>query len=164
MRKINNCVLFFAGATSTSFKNFFPKTKEELLTFQNIKGTDFVSRIKGALDIISLNQNNLEDKSYIIRRAIVLRSALEEYARDILDDNNKARISDALIDAFLYASSYKNEARSLMNIVMTSNIYDNYYSISSIPDVRQLALHIDAENFYSLIDSNLKRRFGQNDK
>ena len=164
MRKINNCVLFFAEATSTSFKNFFPKTKEELLTFQNIKGTDFVSRIKGALDIISLNQNNLEDKSYIIRRAIVLRSALEEYARDILDDNNKARISDALIDAFLYASSYKNEARSLMNIVMTSNIYDNYYSISSIPDVRQLALHIDAENFYSLIDSNLKRRFGQNDK
>ncbi|MDO5649862.1 MAG: ATP-binding protein [Gallicola sp.] len=161
MKKINNCVLFFAGATSTSFKNFFPKTKEELLTFQNIKGTDFVSRIKGALDIISLNQVNLEDKSYIIRRAIVLRSALEEYAGDIIDENDRARISDALIDAFLYASSYKNEARSLMNIVMTSNIYDNYYSISSIPDVRQLALHIDAENFYSLIDSNLKKRFGQ---
>lgn len=164
MNKINNCVLFFAGATSNSFRNFFPKTKDELAVFQNIKGTDFVSRIKGALDIISLNQVNLEDKSYIIRRAIVLRSALEEYAGDIIDENNKARISDALIDAFLYASSYKNEARSLMNIVMTSNIYDNYYSISSIPDVRQLALHIDAENFYSLIDSNLKKRFGNSEK
>ena len=44
--------------------------------FQAIKGPDFVSRLKGILDIKGPNPTCVTDKKHIIRRAMLLRSLI----------------------------------------------------------------------------------------
>lgn len=69
---IPGAVFVFAGATASSFSEFLPQAPEDVHRFQAIKGPDFVSRLKGILDIKGPNPTCVTDKKHIIRRAMLL--------------------------------------------------------------------------------------------
>ena len=67
----------FAGGTAHTFKEFSVRSdSEEYAAFVKVKGPDFVSRLKGILNVRSLNRTDVSDRSYIIRRAMVLRTQI----------------------------------------------------------------------------------------
>src|SRR5262249_421643 len=106
-------IFIFAGGTSHNFKMFNrQRVGQEEAEFRDAKGPDFVSRLQGFIDIKGPNpmQHDLgehdaaersvseqqsaasaprSDVAHLIRRAILLRSALERYQPKVIDPTSK---------------------------------------------------------------------------
>lgn len=149
---LGKCILVFAGGTATSFEDFsqpmYAENADERQNFKNIKGPDFVSRLKGTINILGPNQKNKDDKNYILRRALLLRSLCE---RKFLVKNGKASISPSVINAMLLVPEYKHGARSMEAILDMSRIDSGILEPASLPFRSQLSLHVDADIFMRLI-------------
>ena len=98
MHPIGKSIFVFAGSTYNSFKEFFDfcsylnkqsKSYTETDPSRKIsnKCPDFLSRLRGYVNILGLNRANEEDETHIIRRAIQLRSLIEASAPKIIKDN-----------------------------------------------------------------------------
>ena len=130
---------------------------EKVLKFKNIKGPDFVSRLRGTINVLGPNPKNEDDKNYILRRALLLRSLCER--KKELEYNNElekfkadtAPVSPNIIRAMLHVPEYKHGVRSMEAILDMSNITDNYWNPSDLPSPSQLSLHVDADAFMNLI-------------
>lgn len=111
---IPGAVFVFAGATASSFSEFLPQAPEDVHRFQAIKGPDFVSRLKGILDIKGPNPTCVTDKKHIIRRAMLLRSLILKNVKGICHpDTGRVDISRGLLCALLRVSEYRHGARSI---------------------------------------------------
>ena len=102
-KKINKAVFVFAGGTAHSFNDFLPGDDEERIAeFQRVKGPDFVSRLKGILNIRGLNPDCKTDRSHIIRRAMLLRQQIIRRIPSVYDEETgKVNISNGLLSALL---------------------------------------------------------------
>ncbi|MFA9422364.1 MAG: Ryanodine receptor Ryr, partial [Sedimentibacter sp.] len=74
---IGKAIFVFAGGTSSSFNEFcLGNSKDELeikqftKKFKDAKGPDFVSRLRGYVNILEPNQTSETDQLYILRRAM----------------------------------------------------------------------------------------------
>jgi hypothetical protein len=97
----------FAGGTAKTFDEFQSKVAEN--AGRHAKGPDFISRLRGYLNIKGINKNageNSVSDLLALRRAIVLRSILDRKAKQIFDERNIARIDHGLIKAFLRVDGY----------------------------------------------------------
>lgn len=142
-------VFVFAGATASSFHEFLPHEKDEELTFAMVKGPDFVSRLKGILDIKGTNPSCPTDRKYMVRRALLLRNMLIKQAPEIYNkETGHIEISRGLLSALLRVSEYRHGARSIEFILGMSRLTGiTRYSPSCLPMPEQLDIHLDMKDF-----------------
>lgn len=156
LHPIGKAIFVFAGGTSSTFNQFCGVdidneveygqfTKE----FQLTKGPDFVSRLRGYVNILGPNQTNKEwDQLFIIRRAMLLRSLLERKTPQLINESGVAQIDSGLMRALLKVARYKHEARSMEAIMEMSTLSNaKKWEQSHLPSKEQLKLHVDEEEF-----------------
>jgi hypothetical protein len=128
---VGRSVFFFAGGTRARFSEFDQGEGTE--AFRARKGPDFVSRLSGYIDIKGINPPEVKkageisdhgDTSYIIRRALLLRRAMEKKFPQIIDPESKEMaISTSVVRAFLLANKFLHGGRSLDSIVAMSHLH-----------------------------------------
>ena len=155
--EIGPAIFVFAGGVYTSFERFDPTTdstfdnlreldeyKHRLKGFVEQKGPDFISRLRGRINVLEINDAQGRVKHFI-RRAMQLRGLLAKNGR--VDNNGQARINDAIVYALLTVDRYRHGVRSMQAIVeMCAPIYDRI-EIASLPPRAQLNMHVDADEF-----------------
>ena len=153
---IGKAIFVFAGGTSSTFKEFCGEDVEDenekkqfLLGFKGAKGPDFVSRLRGYVNILGPNQTDEKwDQLFIIRRAMLLRSLLERKVDHLINDNGEAQIDDGVLRALLKIRRYKHESRSMEAILEMSMLTNaKKWEQSYLPSKEQLKLHVDEEQF-----------------
>lgn len=146
---IHGAVFVFAGATASCFNDFLPSSEEEEAQFRKVKGTDFVSRLKGILNVKGPNPMSVTDRSHIIRRAMLLRSQIIRKVPSIYDEKGGLiNMSRSLLAVLLTVSEYRHGARSLEFILDMSRLSKVHrFTPSCLPVDEQLDLHLDVEDF-----------------
>ncbi len=147
--EVSGAVLVFAGATASSFNQFIPHTPEEQDAFRLVKGTDFVSRLKGILNVKGPNPASATDRCAIIRRGMLLREQIFQRFPGIRGEDGKTvSVSRCLISAMLRVSEYRHGTRSMELILGMSCLSGvRRFTPSLLPMEEQLNLHLDAEDF-----------------
>jgi hypothetical protein len=155
---IGHSIFVFAGGTSHHMEGFGRElTPDER---RAAKVPDFVSRLKGYVNVLGPNPSQAADGAgfdpyYIIRRAILLRSILWRYAPHMFhekDGRQTLHIDHGVLRAFLTISDYKHGVRSMESIVAMSQLSGRAsYERSSLPAEAQLELHVDGQEFLALV-------------
>jgi hypothetical protein len=173
---LGKAIFIFAGGTSHSFEHFKrERSGQEEQEFRDMKGPDFVSRLHGYIDIkgpnpIKRDSSELassdrsmseqhskdpdprNDVAHLIRRAVLLRSLLERFQPNVIDERSKEpRLSPGLIGAFLRVKKYVHGARSLEEVVRASTLNDGHLGPKGLPAKPLLQLHVSPD-FMSLIE------------
>lgn len=155
LHSIGKAIFVFAGGTSNTIQTFCgeeiaddQEQKHFLLEFKLAKGPDFLSRLRGYVNILGPNQTNpITDQLFIIRRAMLLRSLLEKKVPHLLT-NKEAQIDNGVLRALLKIPRYKHESRSMEAILDMSLLAKaKKWEQSYLPSKEQLKLHVDEEAF-----------------
>lgn len=148
---IGRCIFVFVGGTSHNMEEFSSHNKENRL----LKLPDFISRLKGYLNILGPNPIEEGEQYFILRRAIVLRSMLERNAPSIfhtIAGKKTAQIDLGVLRALLKTSTYKHGVRSMESILAMSTLSGKTaFERSSLPPEEQLKLHVEARDFLALV-------------
>ena len=163
---LGKCVFIFAGGTSYTFEGFVPpaRANSALQNFKVKKGPDFVSRLRGYLNVLGPNRRQTfnpdsgdcgeysvdeNDQCFPLRRAMLIRGMLK------LKGSEKLDIDDGLLSALLKVDTYKHGARSLETIIsLTRAGQSKNMSRSHLPPPEQLGLHTDYNTFMSFVDQD----------
>lgn len=147
---IGRAIFVFAGGTAHSIETF--EKQEEL---KEAKGPDFLSRLKGYLNVLGPNPQNADKKGdpfYIVRRALLLRSIFERETPQLLNEKKLLQIDTGILRAFLQIDEYLHGARSMEAFVAMSRLGNaTHFSRSYLPPEKQLRLHVDPTKFTELI-------------
>jgi hypothetical protein len=152
---IGRCIFVFAGGTSHRMDLFGADMSED--DKRAIKLPDFISRLKGFLNVLGPNpiEGTDPDPYYVMRRALILRSIFERNTPQILlrqGGKKVVQIDPGLLRAFLLTSQYKHGVRSMESLVSMSTLSgENAYERSSLPPEEQLNLHVIAPEFLALM-------------
>ena len=152
---IGRAIFVFAGGTSTSMAEFSARGAEA--GFKLAKGPDFVSRLKGFINVLGPNPINRreEDPYFIIRRAILLRSSLKRNVPQLFEKRGGKEllnIDHGVLRALLLISQYKHGARSIESLFAMSQLTgSSSFKRSCLPSEAQLDLHVDGKRFLSLV-------------
>ena len=145
---IGRAIFVFAGGTSARMEDFVAAVHDDVGRLA--KGPDFVSRLKGFVDILGPNAQGPGDEFHVVRRAILLRSMLERDARHLVDGGRVA-IDPGVLRAFLGTREFRHGARSMEAIVAMSRIAGRAsFERSGLPPESQLDMHVDARDFLAL--------------
>lgn len=153
---IGKAIFVFAGGTSSTFKQFCGEEitdsdeyKQFIKDFQSTKGPDFISRLRGYVNILGPNQTDKEwDQLFLIRRAMLLRSMLERKTPHLINDRGEAQIDNGIVRAMLKVDRYKHETRSMEAIMEMSTLNSaKKWEQAHLPSKEQLNLHVDKEEF-----------------
>ena len=152
LHPIGKAIFVFAGGTSSKLAEFAGNRSTE---FRLAKGPDFVSRLKGHVDIVGPDPRGGDpdaDPHFRIRRAILLRSMLLRDRPGIVSDG-RLQIDPGVLRAFLEIPSYRHGARSMETIVAMSTLHGmSRYERSTLPAADQLDAHVDARAFLELVE------------
>jgi RyR domain len=143
IHRLGRTIFVFAGGTSSSYQAFAHQTESRA----NLKGPDFTSRLRGFLNIRGIDPSNseisdemkpsdeLKDSTYLIRRAILLRSLLEGGYTGLLNSaTGQANVSPGVVGALLYGGGYRHGARSLEAILAMSDLRKaTFFSVAQLP-------------------------------
>jgi hypothetical protein len=152
---IGRAVFVFAGGTSARMEDFGRGLDSK--TYRSSKVPDFISRLKGFVNILGPNSRGdaESDPYYIIRRAIILRSIMQQNASHLFEKQDgikKLNIDRGVLHAFLKISEYKHGIRSMESIGTMSQLTGKKsFERSSLPAEAQLDLHVDGQEFLSLV-------------
>lgn len=172
---IGKSIFVFAGGTCSSMEQFEVKAQVAV----SEKGPDFLSRIKGFLNVMGPNpvlsyaaaqkdcltrddetaqfiEAKNADPEFIIRRAILLNSLLQIGYRELFS-GGKLRIDDGVLNAFLLVPKYKHGSRSMQTVFKISQLFGKgKFNRSDLPPQSQMDLHVDGELFYDLLSQHPK--------
>jgi hypothetical protein len=98
-----------------------PPDNRRRKAFSAAKGPDFVSRLRGHVDVLGPDPMNESDRMYPIRRAILLRALLERRAPRLLR-GERANIDEGVLSALLTVPRYRHGARSIEAILAMSAV------------------------------------------
>jgi len=141
---LGKCIIVFAGGTAVDFETFANPPDKSL--FKNIKGPDFVSRLRGTINIVGPNPKSTNDQNHILRRALLLRSLIKRDRRI-----KNTQVSPSIIRAMLQIPEFKHGVRSMEAILDMSRIQGGVWKPASLPFHSQLALHVDGDAFLRLV-------------
>src|ERR1700733_43568 len=141
---VGRAIFLFTGGTKSTFTEFYTDRKTES-TFRAAKGPDFVSRLRGYMNIPRFSSDRDPDQPALFRRAIILRSIVERKLRRIIDEATG-------VNAFLRTRNYEHEVRSMEAIVEMSKITSGAFRKSSLPTPEQLSLHVDPKEFLGYLE------------
>jgi hypothetical protein len=155
---VGKAIFVFAGGTSHNMRAFgegLPEAEQRAA-----KLPDFISRLKGFLDILGPNPlDGVDDPYFIIRRAIVLRVLFEIHVPQIItsrEGGGRARIDPGILRAFLETSRYKHGVRSMETLLTMSTLAGAAsYDRSCLPPEDQLNLHVDGTDFLARVQQLL---------
>jgi hypothetical protein len=163
---IGTAMFVFAGGNSERMNDFESNATKE------VKGPDFVSRLKGYVDVPGLDHEEKAGRKYqsdvLLRRGLLLRSILVRSAAHLVQeiekpkegkDNNsvgldvafrqgkqRINVDSGILKAFLQVGTYKYGARSMESIVKMSTLSGkSMFDRSSLPAEAQLKLHVDSD-------------------
>lgn len=146
---LGKCILVFAGGTSSNFETFaspmYDKDEAIRQSFKNIKGPDFLSRLRGTINVLGPNKKDEDDVNFILRRALLLRSIITRKLK--IGADGKLPVSDNILHAMLHVPEFKHGARSMEAILDMSRIENDFWSADTLPFSSQLSLHLDADEF-----------------
>ncbi len=179
IHNIGKSIFVFAGGTCSCMEEFEDIARDAV----SDKGPDFLSRIKGFINIMGPNpmlgytdrkKANLKpgdeaaelilarnaDPEFIIRRAILINSLLYLSFKQLFK-NNMLQIDDGVLNAFLLVPRFKHGTRSMETIFKTSQLYgkDKYHR-SDLPPESQMNLHVDGQQFYELLSQEPRKYEG----
>ena len=140
----------FAGGTCATFAEFSTgDTPED----RRAKKSDFISRLRGYMDVLGPNPTGVHDAGVKLRRALLLRALLQQSAPQLFREG-RLSIDEGVLTAFLRIAAFRHGARSMEAIVDMSALGGKAaYERASLPAPRQLALHVDAEAFLDLVNA-----------
>jgi hypothetical protein len=151
--RVGRAIFVFAGGTSGTFEEFATGGSLSNVDRKAAKLTDFISRLKGHLNISDINppqrrggrrESGRETTLRRIRRAMILRSLLEQHARHIMQsesDKKTARIDNQVVDAFMEVPRYRHGVRSMETVIRMSRWIDGQFLPASLPSADQLDMH-----------------------
>jgi hypothetical protein len=163
MHPIGKAIFVFAGGTARTLQEFsgehlkdnpdkYSRYKEK---FKSAKGPDFLSRLRGYVNILGPNPvEGKTDNFYVIRRAMLLRSMLKLTGarKYVFDSRGRARIDDGVLRAFLKIPRFEHGARSMEAIIQMSMLKGRKsFEQAALPPAEQLNLHVNAEEFNRLV-------------
>lgn len=140
-------IFVFAGGINHTFSEFNERTRSH--EFCDAKGPDFISRLRGILNIKGMDMPDGDriEHIYMIRRAVFLRDQLE--AR--LGKSTYPLIDSRMIAAFLRIPRFKHGVRSMEAILQMSALEPGKpFSPCHLPPRSQLDMHVDAREFLTL--------------
>jgi len=140
---LGKCILVFAGGTATSFDEFSTAKPDEMKAFKDQKAPDFVSRVKASINIAGPNPRSSDDKNYILRRALLLRSFCERFGISYIDDN--------VLRAMLLVPQFKHGARSMETIIKMSKIGGGKWTPAGLPVGEQMKIHVSDRKFTDIL-------------
>jgi hypothetical protein len=150
---IGKAIFVFAGGTSQRYQDFGKSENEdERKAFKKLKVPDFISRLKGFLNVLGPNPIHSEgrDPFYVLRRAILLRSMLNDVPG--IMKSKAPQIDSGVLNAFLTTREYRHGARSMESIIAASRLSGkNKFERSSLPPEDQLELHVEARDFIARV-------------
>jgi hypothetical protein len=111
--KLKRAVYVFAGGTASTMEEFTSRQGE--LEFRRAKGPDFISRLRGSLDVRGPNEN-----PRMWRRALILRHELAERVKR--HGSGKFCLDRQLLEAFLRAGRYRHGARSIAALIELADL------------------------------------------
>jgi hypothetical protein len=142
-------IFIFAGGTAASLAEFNPKKDDpQHEKFKKAKGPDFVSRLRGHIDVKGPNpETGAAGYAHIIRRAILLRKLLEGNASQLIHPETKHLAMDAgIVRAFLTVEECTHGARSLESVVTMSNLARApFYGLAELPTRDLLDMHVSTD-------------------
>jgi hypothetical protein len=166
MHPIGKAILVFAGGLSDTFARFSRSALDENLTeierqqelrkFREAKGPDFVSRLRGYVNVRGPNPDPAKpgDRSYLLRRAMIARSLFERNWSALRDpsDPHRLSISEAVVRALIGVPEYKHGVRSLEAVLDMSTLEGKTtFDPAALPALEQLEQHVDAQAFARLV-------------
>lgn len=146
---IGRAVFVFAGGTCETIRGFWPDDDKERAKLKAAKVPDFISRLRGSLDVAGINPpgarsdstTEVTDVHLQVRRAIILHQNLKRITS--ISEGDAIRVDDAVVRAFLRAPFYEYGARSLEAIVRMSSLSGaRIFTASCLPNAAQLGLHV----------------------
>jgi hypothetical protein len=167
---VGRAIFVFAGGTSYRYQDFKTECERDSVVSTDLsanakgttKGVDFISRLKGSVDVSAIDPPPgvfMPTNSMILRRALVLRFALERYAPK-MKEADQITVRKPVSKAFLLAERYRYGARSIEAIVQMSSLFDHStFQESSLPRAELLNLHVEAESFLEIL---AKAELGEN--
>jgi hypothetical protein len=174
-------IFVFAGGVSRTLADFDPiggtvtrtagqhtqGLSDEQRLFKEQKGPDFVSRLRGHIDILSVNPDDTAPKDEhgnplkpVIRRAFTLRGQL--LASGICVEQNGckvAAIDEDVLYALLTVDHYRHGTRSMEAILQMCTPMDGVIEKASLPSHAQLDMHVDADEFFIRMERGRFRRY-----
>lgn len=169
---IGPAIFVFAGGLHYKFGSFDPRTdsaydnqrnseeyQSRLKRFAGQKGPDFISRLRGHIDILPINDLPGHSKHFI-RRAMQLRSFL---VKNTLVEAKGPRAEEAKIDtavvyALLTTDLFYHGVRSMQAIVEMCTPIHGRIEIASLPSRVQLGMHVDATEFMTRVHRGRVRK------
>lgn len=159
---IGTSIFVFAGGTCATFDEFTTWKEEDDRERRQLKIPDFISRLKGHLNVLGPNRRKSgDDPFHVIRRAILLRSLLLRHARSLFITEGARQILQIERDvlcSFLHADEYRYGARSLEAIVTMSSLAGRkIFDGSSLPPEVQRKMHVEK---FDCPSAAARRQFG----
>jgi hypothetical protein len=161
--EFGRAIFVFAGGVYNSFDDFDPGSerhapsqshglseefRQRIVLFKTQKGPDFVSRLRGHIDLLSINTSDGQTK-HIIRRAILIRSLIEKQRLTKMRCGCAvAEIDEDVLFAMLTVDRYRHGARSLEAILQMCTPINGKIEKSSLPSRSQLNMHVNADEFF----------------
>ena len=147
-------IFVFAGGTASSFEDFVAFKDERVE--RAAKKPDFISRLRGYVDVTGPNRQGPDDVAASLRRALMLRTLVAGRAPQMFAqaraDDPRMQIDAGVLRAFLEVGEYIHGARSMEAIVQMSSLAGKpRFERSSLPARQQLGVHVDADEFLRLV-------------
>jgi len=162
------CIFIFAGGTKTTFKDFDRSGDEQDEDFRKVKGPDFVSRLRGFVNIKGPNPSGGQaDEVSIIRRGILLRALIERHHPQAIHPESKELIiHPRVLAAFLGVEKYRHGSRSMEAIVSLCHLHGTpHLGPSELPPQEVIHLHVSKDfgeklsgaDYYHLLPSDVEK-------
>lgn len=119
-----------------------------------IDETQLLDCLHGIVRVTGPNQTSANDKTFSIRRAIMLRQLLKQRFPHLEGKDGTMNVEEGVLHALLLVPSYKHGLRSLEKIVSTSRLSGrSKIDVSALPPEEQIQLHVDGRIFMSYLRS-----------
>ncbi len=172
---IGQSIFVFAGGTCGTYADFArpftdrPGDKAAAIAcenFKSAKGPDFLSRLRGTLDIPGLDLDQEFDAygpteafpceaAILLRRANILAFQLREKAPGLEDRNKALKVSEAVIRALLHLPRFAHGNRSFEALLDMSHLVgEEKFTPSLLPATGHAALHADAGQLMQLLGTD----------
>jgi hypothetical protein len=147
-------IFVFAGGTAASLEDF--QRSDDPRADREAKKPDFVSRLRGFVDILGPNRTDSDDRAYLLRRALLLHSLILRKAPQLAARRRgvvRLRVAPDVLRAFLLVDHFRHGARSMEALLDMSALAGKLqFERSSLPPRSLLALHVDTEQFVSFVE------------
>jgi hypothetical protein len=148
---LGRAIFVFAGGTAHRYAAFTPSQFQADGTpnplwqaFIDAKGPDFISRLRGVIDIPGIEIDPAQHRAAtVLRRAGILRFQLSEKAPHLFDTAGTLQIDKDVLRAFFNVRRFHHGIRSLEAILDMSQLAArSRFDAGSLPHPQQLELHV----------------------